>query len=415
MTIAEADSHPHALTHPTEAAACPYHRHAAEPSEPNKPVVERLEDGMWVVRGYREVRQILRAELTTQAGFMSDLVSKAGRIMKRKPVLFMDGPEHQALRQESGKFFTPAAVDKGYREMISGLSDGLIAKLKSKKRLDLSSLTETLAVQVAAQVIGLTDSALPGLIGRVGGILNNSNSLTEKGISFVLGQMKMQSNMLAFFYLDVKPSLQKRRKNPQNDLFSYLISLGYTDIELLTEAIVFGVAGMATTRAFICAAAWHILERPELREIMLSDDEAARYNLLGEILRLEPVVGDIYRRATHDIKLETPDGLVTIPAGAKIQLSVVTANADKSVVGANPDAVCPARPMAEMKPKVPDYMLSFGDGDHRCPGAYIALRETDIFLRKLLAIPTLKLDKAPTRKFVSVIRSYELRKMMVSV
>ncbi len=417
MTAAEAYSPPHAhtLTAPTEAAACPYHRHAAEPSEPNKPVVEQIEDGTWVVRGYREVRQILRAELTTQAGFMSELAAKMGNVMKRQPVLFMDGPEHQALRQESGKFFTPAAVDKGYREMINGLSDDLIEKLKSKKRVDLAELTQTLAVQVASRVIGLTDSVLPGLTGRVCGILNNSSSLTATGINFVLGQFKMQTNMLAFFYLDVKPSLQKRRKNPQNDLFSYLISLGYSDIELLTEAIVFGVAGMATTREFICAAAWHILERPELREIMLSDDEAARYNLLGEILRLEPVVGDLYRRVTKEITLDTKDGVVTIPVGAKLQLSVVTANADKSIVGENPDAVCPARPMAEMKPKVPDYMLSFGDGDHRCPGAYIALRETDIFLRKLLAIPTLKLEKAPTRKFVSVVRSYELRQMMVSI
>ena len=418
MAAAEAyipHAHTHALTSPTETAACPYHRHAAEPSEPNKPVVEQLEDGTWVIRGYREVRQILRTEMTTQAGFMSDLASKAGGMMKRLPVLFMDGPEHQALRQESGKFFTPAAVDKGYRDMINGLSDGLIDKLKSKKRLDLSDLTETLAVQVASRVIGLTDSAVPGLTGRVGGILENASSMTATGMNFVLGQLKMQLNTLAFFYLDVRPSLQKRRKNPQNDLFSYLISLGYSDIELLTEAIVFGVAGMATTREFICAAAWHILERPELREIMLSDDEAARYNLLGEILRLEPVVGDLYRRVSKEITLDTKDGIVTIPAGARLQLSVVTANADKSVVGENPDAVCPARPMAEMKPKVPDYMLSFGDGDHRCPGAYIALRETDIFLQKLLAIPTLKLEKAPSRKFVGLIRSYELRKMIVSI
>lgn len=417
--MAAVQTHPHSMTASahlsTEAAACPYHRRAAEPSEPQKPIVERVGDDYWIVRGYRQVRQILRAEATTQAGFMSELASKAGNILKRQPVLFMDGPEHQALRQESGKFFTPATVDKTYREMIDKLSDDLIRQLTTKGSADLADLTQELAVQVASRVIGLTDSRWSGLSKRVGGILDNAGSFSQKGFGAFLAQLKMQTSMLSFFFMDVKPSLQKRRKDPQNDLFSYLISLGYTDIELLTEAVVFGVAGMATTREFICVAAWHIMERPELREIMLHGDEEARYNLLGEILRLEPVVGDLYRRVRQDITLDTPDGTVTIPAGAKLQLSVVTANTDKTIVGENPDAVCPARSMTEMKPKVPDYMLSFGDGDHRCPGAYIALRESDIFLRKLLALPTLKLEKAPSRKFAPVIRSYELRRMIVKI
>ncbi|MCU0463415.1 MAG: cytochrome P450 [Anaerolineae bacterium] len=396
-----------------EAAGCPYHRRAAEPAAKSHRTVEQLPDGTWLVRGYREARQILRAELTKQSGFMSNLATQSGGVIQRLPVLFMDGPDHKAMRQESGKFFTPSAVDRNYREMIDQLSDDLINKLKAKGSADLSELTKTLAVQVASRIIGLTDSRLPGMPGRVSGILDNSNSLS-KGGSFI-GRTKMMANLMAFFHLDVKPSLKARRQQPREDLFSYLLTLGYTDIDLLTEAIVFGVAGMATTREFICVAAWHIMERPELRDIMLSDDEEARYNLLGEILRLEPVVGDLYRTAQTDITLNTPDGEVTIPAGARMQLSVVAANADASVVGDSPDAVCPARPMAEMKPKVPDYMLSFGDGDHRCPGAYVALRETDIFLRKLLAIPTLKLEKAPDRKFVDIIRGYELRRMVVSV
>jgi cytochrome P450 len=73
------------------------------------------------------------------------------------------------------------------------------------------------------------------------------------------------------------------------------------------------------------------------------------------------------------------------------------------------------RPLAEIRPKAPESMLSFGDGDHRCPGAYVALRETDIFLRKALAIPTLKIEREPNLSFNTVVRGYELRKMIVSV
>ncbi|MCU0476593.1 MAG: cytochrome P450, partial [Anaerolineae bacterium] len=349
MTATMLDT-PHTAAQAAEAAGCPYHRRAAPPPAPTQTTVELGADGVWRISGYREVRQILRNEATHQAGFMSEMVGRTAGMMKRLPVLFMEGEEHRALRNESGKFFTPNAVDKNYRDMIDTLSEDLIAKLHAKRRVDLAELTKTLAVQVAAQIIGLTDSAVPGLPARIAGILENAAAAAQPGANPIWSGLKMNAGVLAFFYLDVKPSLQKRRKSPQNDLFSYLISLGYTDIELLTEAIVFGVAGMATTREFISVAAWHILERPELREIMVNGDDDARYNLLSEILRVEPVVGDLYRRAKTDITLNTAHGVVTIPAGAKMQLSVVGGNADASVVGEAPDAVCPARPMAEMKP-----------------------------------------------------------------
>jgi cytochrome P450 len=108
------------------------------------------------------------------------------------------------------------------------------------------------------------------------------------------------------------------------------------------------------------------------------------------------VVANLARTATADIPL----GEVTIPAGARVDIGVAAANLDPALAGADPGAVCPGRPMAEG--------LSFGDGPHRCPGAYIAIQETDIFLTRLFALPGLRMTQAPTVRIRPDIASYEL-------
>ena len=100
-----------------------------------------------------------------------------------------------------------------------------------------------------------------------------------------------------------------------------------------------------TTREFICVAAWHMIERPELRERFLGGTEEDRHRLLHEILRLEPVVQHIYRRTLDEVPLESQGNVVLIPPGQLIDVHVAPVDADESVVGEEPLAVCPGRPL----------------------------------------------------------------------
>lgn len=59
-------------------------------------------------------------------------------------------------------------------------------------------------------------------------------------------------------------------------------------------------------------------------------------------------------------------------------------------------------------------MMSFGDGHHRCPGASIAIQESDIFLRRLLALPGLKLEQAPSVTWDELTAGYLLRHCIIS-
>jgi len=78
-------------------------------------------------------------------------------------------------------------------------------------------------------------------------------------------------------------------------------------------------------------------------------------------------------------------------------------------------AVCPARPLTSTQGKVPEPVMSFGDGYHRCPGAYIAIQESDIFIRKLLAIETLKIEKTPDTTYNETVSGYEVHDFIVSL
>jgi cytochrome P450 len=143
---------------------------------------------------------------------------------------------------------------------------------------------------------------------------------------------------------------------------------------------------MVTTREFVNVCAWHLFTDDGLRHRYTGGDEATRVALLHELLRLEPVVGNLKRRSTAPIG--------EIPEGALIDVDVSAANLEPNVEGPG---------------------LAFGDGPHKCPGAYVAIQEADIFLSKLFAIDGLRMVQPPRVAMKPDISSYELREFLISV
>ncbi len=190
-------------------------------------------------------------------------------------------------------------------------------------------------------------------------------------------------------------------------MISHLIEQKYSAPEILIECVMYGAAGIATTREFVCAAAWHLLEDEARQKWYVGAEQGERYAFLHELLRLEPVVGHLFRRTTGDLPLEQAGQAVVIPAGALINLHLYAINSDAAVVGAQPQQLCPGRPMSEAR--VPPDAMGFGDGHHRCAGAFVAIQTTDIFLQELLALPGLRLQRPPHLGWNAVASGYELR------
>jgi cytochrome P450 len=297
--------------------------------------------------------------------------------------------------------------------MMEQLVDQLITKVQRKKRIDLSQLTMRLSMRVTCEVVGLTNSPLPGIERRIYAFFTNSSSQKHLRLSHRFHILNARSLVLAFFFLDVKPAIQARKREPKEDVISHLLAQNYNDTEILTECLTYAAAGMVTTREFVSAAAWHFLEHPGLRARYLLAPEEERHAMLEEVLRLEPVVGNILRRATAAITIESNGQQYVIPQGALIDIRVHGANADESVVGKHPLELCPDRPLKVER--VAPSVMSFGDGHHRCPGSYIAIQETDLFLQRLLALDTLHIVHQPSLSWNDLVTGYEIRDFIVGV
>ena len=150
-------------------AECPV-RKLSPPDPETGPALERIErDGetTWVVRSFDLARQLLRKpDGTRQAGFGADQIFQPSKGM-RPPILYLEGEQHRLQRRSSARFFAPAVVE-GYRPMMEELASQLVGRLRSDKPVDLSKLSMPMAVQVAARVIGLTNSSMAGLSRRLG-------------------------------------------------------------------------------------------------------------------------------------------------------------------------------------------------------------------------------------------------------
>lgn len=382
--------------------------------------VPEPDGGRWRIRSHDAVRQILRATTsTTQAGFNAEMTIRGGA-MRQRPVIFQDGEAHRRQRKAIARFFAPVTVSTKYREVMADRADVLIAEMTGAQRIDLAAVTMRYSVAVAAKVVGLTDSDPDQMARRLDAFFTMppTTPRADAGrfgriIEYVKALRSMPP-MLSFRRHDVLPAIAARRSQPQHDVISHLIEQGYNDEEILIECVTYGAAGMVTTREFISMATWHLLENPALRERYLAGEEEQRLRILEEILRLEPIVGNLLRRVTEPIVIPGAGAGgddVTIPVGALVDLSVQGANADDTAVGPDPLQLCPDR---QLQPGVRAEAMSFGDGAHRCPGNVIALQESDVFLQRLLRLPV-RLCSQPRLEWEELIKAYAVRDIFLAV
>jgi hypothetical protein len=407
----------------TAEGKCPYHtgmaagdsmideRKTAFMADTSEARIKKLAKGGIKVESFGLTRKILRSGGMQQAGFMAELVLAATGKKGSTPVLFQEGEVHQKQRTNTARFFAPRVVTTRYRELMDRLAEGQMEKLRRNRKADLSEMTLEMAVAVAAEIIGLTDSSLEGMSARLNSFFTRGDRSKVGPLRRAFHQMLNSLALMGFFWLDVKPAIRARKKERKEDVISYLIDQGYNDPEILTECMTYGAAGMVTTREFICMAAWHIMERDALRRQFIETDETGRIAILEEILRLEPVVGALYRRALEDVELEHDGETIRIPKGTLVDLDIRAANSDPVVAGECPFQLKPERNDG----KALQGQMSFGDGNHRCPGATVAMQETAIFLDRLFRIPGLKMTAGPVLAWNTLTVGYELRDAIITV
>lgn len=370
----------------------------------NDPRVERDANGLWHVRGYEEARDLLKEDLI-QDGFNAEELRK----VKFEGVLYTRGEPHRQMRAGIAKFFSPTTVQQTHMQIIEKTADELIAELVREKQVNLKKLSRQMAAVVTAAVVGLNPTK--GMIRRLDEMLH-SPKLSNNKLIAALQTAKGNYLRFAFLFADVMPAIRKRKKSLQNDVISHMISKDKSAMAIWLECIVYGAAGMATTQEFICVVLLHCMKNQEFRAIMSSDDSAARYDALNEILRLEPVIANIYRRAHEPVTVSSEGKEFTILAGERIKFHVYDVNVDQKATGNDPVHLNPHR---ELEKGVYRSMIGFGSGPHRCAGEHLALAETDVFIHKILQVPGLQIESGPNVIRNDTVEGYEVNDLIMSV
>jgi cytochrome P450 len=348
-----------------------------------------------IAKSFAAARELLRSPDVRQAG------GEALRMVIDNPdhvsFFFLDGEAHRKRRASVAAYFTPKAIVTRYHPIINETMDELIANLQAKGTGVLDEMALLVAANVTAEILGLDCAGDPlGMARRIGEIRKTEDKAEAERLRDI------------FYDKHIAPAIEARRKEPRDDVISYMVQENYSKIAMMMEVSTYGTAGVSTTREFIGMAAWHLFDRPELKQEFLDADEVGQFAILQEILRLDPVTSYVYRKAQVDM----PDALVgPIKAGDVVAIDVRSANLDSAAVGE-----CPFTFDADRAEKVRNAAsyLNFGDGPHRCPGSQVALHETRMFLDRLMRVPGIRLEEPPVMTLAANTQSYELREAVVA-
>ncbi|MEW9855863.1 cytochrome P450 [Novosphingobium sp. M1R2S20] len=388
------------------AAKCPMHegrddRKSGKVAEANL----RPQEGARVIGNFAAAREVLRSPKGRQAGASAEQVdlSRPGEIS----FFFLDGDLHRKRRAAVAGLFAPKTIVTRHRAVMDRTMDQIVADLQARGSAPLDEMSWQMAVDVAADIVGLTNSDSKGLAKRVKAVLDASMERKPGFLNKLIFTAKALSRVNAFWKHDLAPAVEARRRAPKDDVITYLVQNNYSRKGMLMECLSYGGAGMMTTREFIVMCAWHLFDKPDLRERFLKGPEDDQFAILEEILRLEPVASLLHRRAAEPIDAKT----TTVAKDETVCLSIRDANVDEAITGPCPYELDPDR---AKRMKVVGPYMSFGDGPHRCPGAQVALHETRLFLERLFRLPGIRLVSEPEVIWNPHIQGYELRGAVVA-
>ena len=121
---------------------------------------------------------------------------------------------------------------------------------------------------------------------------------------------------------------------------------------------------------------------------------------------------DIKRKAIEPVSVTSNGKTHHIPADAKIEFHVYHVNADEQSVGGEPERLNPHRMLGKGTYRS---AIGFGSGPHRCAGEHLAMAETDVFIRKLLALDGLRMVRHPDISYNETVEGYEISNFMIEV
>ncbi|QCW52266.1 cytochrome P450 [Nocardioides dongxiaopingii] len=340
---------------------------AIRATEPVTKLATLFGKNIWLVSGYDEARAAL-ADGTSYSNDIGQFVSQEGRSDEDQigGLGMTDPPLHTALRRYLTPEFTMRRLARLEPEIERVVHERLDAMEAAGPHVDLvKEFAFPVPFQVICELLGLP--------------VEDRERFFELGVArFDLSQGGVGAFGAAAHTRDfLIKAVAAQRAEPGDGLIGGLLKEHGDELDDLTlGGIADGVflGGYETSASMLSLGAYLLAENPDAMA-MLRDDSAGREHvdrIVEELLRHLTVVQLAFLRfAKVDLEL----GGKQISAGDAVGISLLGANRDPAVAGADPDTFDPHRP--------PTRHLAFGHGMHRCVGAELARMELRIALRAL--------------------------------
>lgn len=286
-------------------------------------------------------------------------------------ILTSDPPEHEDYRRFAMSIFTPKRVIE-MKPYIQSVVDELIDSFIDRGEAEFAKeFAELLPATVVCDEYGFPRSDRERFKAWADSVL----LLQTPGISED-EEVRLVENVVALFeYLKRHITAASRQGGGRviNDLATINRKDGspYSLMERAWMAMTIFIGGVDTTVTMLSVAMHFLCARPELQD-ELRTDPGKIANFIDEILRLEPPVQSIVRRAKQEFEFHDR----TIPAGADIMLCLASANRDERF-WSEPDTFRLDRPNSRQH-------SSFGYGRHVCVGMHVARQELQIAISTIL-------------------------------
>ncbi len=354
------------------------------------PAHHRLFDDqdVWLLTRYEDCVAVLRDPRCSAEKFPSKILEEIAQDPKSPlaqlarislgMMLVKDPPDHTRLRTLVNKAFTPRRVES-LRPRLQRVVDELLDAVRDRGTMDIiADLAAPLPLIAIAELLGLPPDDRSRL-----------KLWSDRFVTFIDGTIRDAGlDQAAVAVAELKSYLggiiEERRRKPQQDLISGLVTAHeaddrLTEDELYSTVALLLAAGHETTTNLIGNGLLALLRNPDQLDQLRAEPELIRPGI-EELLRYDSPVQVTSRIPSEDLEICGK----TIPKGQEINTSIGAANRDPEVF-AEPDRLDLTRGDQRH--------LSFGLGVHFCLGAALARLEGRIAIQSVVRrMRRLKLD-----------------------
>lgn len=333
-------------------------------------------EGAWVLRRGVDMKHVYRDTEHFSSGGAASAAAWIGEDWKLLPIE-LDPPAHTAMRAVVNPLFTPRRI-MALEAKVRQTAQGYLSTFAARGHADfVAEFTTPYPVAVFLDLVDLPREDMGLFLGWAHAMLRST----------VLQERADAVRAVKDFLVD---ALDRRRRNPGDDFFSYIVA-AQIDGKPLSQDEMVGIAfnlflgGLDTVNAAMALQFRHLAEHPADQQA-LRDDPSLIVMAVEELLRAYASVTN-YRFCVKPIDLAG----VTMMPGDRVALPTSLAGRDPEMFDL-PQRIDFTRTTAS---------LTFAYGPHRCIGLHLARRELQIAMGEALAaIPPFRLEegaKLPVR------------------